>query len=166
MKFAKYLFVLLIGTFVYVLLSLTVGQNSISCYKAMEEQKRIVSKQKSDLQNINNELTLELTALKKDKAIIAAYARKLDYVADGEKLMKINGLKPVTNTLYETGTVVRHVEPEYVSEKLCKIAGLCSGFLFFIILLFGDIKAGNFTTEQSNKNRVVKGIPIYDVKQI
>lgn len=166
MKFAKYLFVLLVGTFVYVSLSLTVGQNSISCFREMEEQKRIVSKQKSDLQNINNELTLELTALKKDKAIIAAYARKLDYVTDGEKLIKITGLKPVTNTLYETGSVVRHVEPEYVSERLCKIAGVCAAFLLLIIMMFADFRAGNFSSTKNTKQTVVKGIPIYDVQQI
>lgn len=166
MKFAKYLFVLLTATFVYVALSLTVGQNSISCYKAMEEQKRIVSKQKSDLQNINNELTLELTALKKDKAIIAAYARKLDYVADGEKLIKINGLKPVANTLYETGTVVRHTEPVFVSERLCKIAAICAGLLLLIIFLFYDYNAGAFAVEKESKITMIKGIPLYDVQQI
>lgn len=166
MKFAKYLFVLLIGTFVYVGLSLTVGQNSISCYKAMEEQKRIVSKQKSDLQNINTELTLELTALKKDKAIIAAYARKLDYVAEGEKLIKVTGLKPANNTLYETGSVVRHEEPNYVSEKLCKMAALCTSLFVLIIFLFADFRAGNFSSNSNRKQTVVKGIPIYDVQQI
>lgn len=165
MKFAKYLFVFLIGTFVYVALSLTVGQNSISCYKAMEEQKRIVSMQKSQLQNINTELNLELTALKKDKAIIAAYARKLDYVAEGEKLIKITGIKPTVNTLYETGSVVRHVEPDYVSEKLCKMAGLCTAGFLLVLFFLLDLKAGNFSTEP-RRQTVVKGIPIYDVQQI
>ena len=124
MKRAKYLLVLFVTTFVYVALSLTVGQNSMRCYRQMEDQKRIVSKQKADIQNLNTELILELTALKNDRAVIAAYARKLDYVAEGEKLVKITGLKPANNTVYETGSVIRHVEPQYVSEKLCKAAGI------------------------------------------
>ena len=165
MKFAKYLFVLLVGTFVYVSLSLTVGQNSISCFRAMEEQKRIVSKQKSDLQNINNELTLELTALKKDKAIIAAYARKLDYVTDGEKLIKITGLKPAQTTIYDTGSVIRHEEPTYLEEKYCKMISLFLGLMSLIIMILYDINNGNLEIGKSKKP-IVTGIPVYDVPQI
>lgn len=165
MKRAKYLFVLIIATVVYVTLSLTVGQNSINCYRQMEDQKRIVSMQKAEIQNINNELNLELTALKKDRAVIAAYARKLDYVADGEKLVKITGLKPLSSTIYETGTVVRHVEPDFVSEYLCKIAGVCAGLLCFLIFIYNDIKNGDF--EFGKKKRTyIKGVPIYDIQQI
>lgn len=165
MKRAKYLFVLFIGTLVYVTLSLTVGQNSFSCYRQMEEQKRIVSKQKADIQNINNDLSLELTALKKDRAVIAAYARKLDYVADGEKLVKITGLKPLTNTIYDTGTVVRHVEPEFVSENLCKAAAICAALLVLLLFLFNDAKEGNIEFGKK-KGTFVRGVPVYDVRQI
>lgn len=164
MKAAKYLFVLFIGTVVYVILSLTVGQNSISCYKQLEEQKRIVSKQKSDIQNINDELVLELTALKKDRAIIASYARKLDYVSDGEKLVKIKGLKPFYNSIYETGTVIRHEEPSYVSEYLCKIAGLCVSLIWFLVFLLKDLNENK--TAFVRKTTYINGVPIYDIPQI
>lgn len=163
MRRAKYLLVVFIGTLVYVFLSLTVGQNSITCYRQLEDQKRIVSKQKTEIQNINSELILELTALKSDKAVIAAYARKLDYVGDGEKLIKINGLKPSESTLYETGSVVRHKEPDYVSERLCKIAAICSAILVFVLLLLSDSKKTKFTR---SRNNVINGIPVYEVCQI
>ena len=135
MKRAKYLTVLFVGTLVYVIMSLSFGQNSLRCYSKMEEQKRIVSKQKAEIQSINTELSLELSALKNDKAVIAAYARKMDYVSDGEQLVKITGLKPYQNALYDTGTVVRHEEPEYVSEKLCKMCGLCAALLVLLLML-------------------------------
>lgn len=160
MKRAKYLLVIFIGTLVYVTLSLTVGQNSIACYRQMEEQKRIVSRQKTEIQNINSELNLELTALKKDKAVIAAYARKLDYVADGEKLIKIKGLKPSQSSLFETGTVVRHKEPTYVSERLCKIAAICSGLLVFLFIYFTSYKKDGIYVK--GKSKTTK-IPVYDV---
>ena len=70
------------------------------------------------------ELSLELAALQNDKAVIAAYARKLDYVSNDEKLVKITGLKPAQTTLYDTGTVLRHTEPEYLSEDVCKIVSI------------------------------------------
>ena len=108
MKRTKYIFPIFIATLIYVLLSMTLGPNGFKCIDQMEEQKRILSKQTSDIQNINSELQLELTALTNDKAVIAAYARKLDYVSDDEKLVKITGLKPAQTTLYDTGTLVKH----------------------------------------------------------
>lgn len=161
----KYITVFFVGTLIYVLLSITVGQNSIRSLKMMEEQKRIVSKQKSDIQNINNELKMELSALQTDNAVIAAYARKLDYVSEGEKLVKITGLKPMQSTLYDTGTVVRHEDPEFISEVFCKLSGLIVGFLWFIILLLVDISHGR-VFEKKRKESVVTGIPIYDLEQI
>ena len=165
MKRAKYLTVLFAGTFVYVLMSLCFGQTSIKCYSQLEEQKRIVSKQKAEIRSINTELTLELSALKNDKAVIAAYARKMDYVSDGEQLVKITGLKPYQNALYDTGTVVRHVEPEYVSEKLCKMCGLCAAMFVLLIMLIFDFKKGQISFTHK-KNDFVAGIPVYEVSQV
>lgn len=165
MNRAKYLFTVFIGTLVYVLLSMTVGQNSLRCYKNLEDQKRIISKQTSDIQNINSELQLELTALANDKAVIAAYARKLDYVSDDEKLVKITGLKPAQTTLYDTGTVIRHEEPAYLSEKICKMLGLFFFAISFVIMFLYDISAGNIVFNK-NKKAVITGIPIYDIQQI
>ena len=165
MKRAKYLTVLFVGTLVYVALSLCFGPNSFKCYSQMEEQKRIVSKQKAEIQSINSELTLELAALKNDRAVIAAYARKMDYVTDGEQLVKITGLKPYQNELYDTGSVIRHIEPEYVSEKLCKLAGLVAGFAVLVLLLVFDIKKGEISFSRKKKVPVA-GIPVYNLPQI
>lgn len=165
MKRAKYLTVLFTGTLVYVILSLCFGQNSLRCYSQMEEQKRIVSKQKAEIQNINAELMLELTALKNDKAVIAAYARKMDYVSDDEKLVKITGLKPYQNALYDTGTIIRHKEPEFVPEKVCKMAGMCAALLVLMLMLVFDFKKGNLSFSK-NKNIPVTGIPVYNLPQI
>ena len=165
MKRAKYLTVLFVGTLVYVCMSLFFGPNSLKCYSQMEEQKRIVSKQKAEIQSINTELSLELSALKNDKAVIAAYARKMDYVQDGEQLVKITGLKPYQNTLYDTGTVIRHVEPDYVSEKLCKMSALCAAMLTLLLIIIFDFKKGELSFKKQNKD-FVAGIPVYNVPQI
>lgn len=165
MKRAKYLTVLFVGTLVYIITSLSFGQNSLKCYSQMEEQKRIVSKQKAEIQSINTELQLELTALKSDKAVIAAYARKMDYVSDDEKLVKITGLKPYQNQLYDTGTVVRHVEPDFVSEKLCKACGVAAALFVLLLLLIFDFRKGNLSFVKERKTPVT-GIPVYNVPQI
>ena len=165
MNRAKYLSAIFIGTFVYVLLSMSFGQNSVHCFKQMEEQKRIISRQTSDIQNINSELTLELAALKNDRAVIASYAHKLDYVSDGEKLVKITGLKPAQTTLYDTGTLLRHEEPEFIPEKICKIVGFGFALLFMLVFFLYDISAGNIVLGK-NKKPIVTGIPVYDLPQI
>lgn len=165
MNRAKYLMVILVGTLVYVFLSVTVGQNSIRCYNYMEEQKRLVSKRASDIQIINNELYQEYSALKNDKDVIAAYARKLDYVADDEKLVKITGLKPAQTTLYDTGSVLRHEVAGYLQEKYCKMAGLFISFLTLIVLFMQDISSGKITFGKQKKTAVT-GIPVYDIPQI
>ena len=165
MNRAKYLAAVLFGTFVYVLLSMSFGQNSIHCFNQMEEQKRIISRQTTDIQNINSELSLELAALKNDRAVIASYAHKLDYVSDGEKLVKITGLKPAQTTLYDTGTVLRHEEPDFIPEKICKMVGLAFALLFTIIFFLYDISSGNIVIGK-NKKPIVTGIPVYDLPQI
>ena len=164
MNRAKYFFTVFIGTLVYVVLSMTIGQNSLRCYNQLEEQKRVISKQTSDIQNINSELSLELTALQSDKAVIAAYARKLDYVSDSEKIIKINGLKPAQTTLYDIGSVARHEEPAYLSEMYCKIIALFFAVMTFIVMFLFDVNNGNITFGK-NKKDYVAGIPVYDVAQ-
>ena len=164
MKRAKYIFTVFFGTLVYVLLSMTVGQNSLRCFNQMEEQKRFLSKQTAAIQNINSELDLELTALQNDRAVIAAYARKLDYVSDDEKLVKITGLKPAQTTLYDTGTVLRHEEPSYLDEKYCKMIAIFFALMLTIIMVLYDVNNGNFS---SKKNKpIIACIPVYDLPQI
>ena len=165
MNCAKYLAAIFFGTFVYVLLSMTFGQNSLYCYNKMEEQKRIISRQTSDIQNINSELSLELAALQNDRAVIASYAHKLDYVSEGEKLVKITGLRPAQTTLYDTGTVLRHEDPEFISEKVCKIVGFSFALLFIIVFFLYDVSRGNIVLGK-NKKPIVTGIPVYDIPQI
>lgn len=103
----KVLFAIFVGTVAYTVLSFIAGNNGILGYNKLVEQKKDIARQTEIIQNINNELSLEYSALLRDKDVIAAYARKLDYVGDGEKLVKVNGLKPAQTELYDTGTILR-----------------------------------------------------------
>lgn len=165
MKRAKYLLTLFLGTLCYVVLSVTVGQNSLRSISQMEEQKRLVSRRTTEIQNINSELSLELNALQNDKAVIAAYARKLDYVCDGEKLVKITGLKPFQTALYDTGKILRHEEPVFLSEKYCKIISVFLAALCFVIFVLYDLNHGIFDLHKKDRP-IITGIPVYDVTQI
>ncbi len=165
MKCTKYLFSVFAGTLIYVILSVTIGQNGLHGYNYLEEQKILLSKRTSEIQNINSELSLELAALQSDKAVIAAYARKLDYVSNDEKLVKITGLKPAQTTLYDTGSLLRHTEPEYLSEDVCKIVSVFITMLCLSVMFLFDISNGNISLKKE-KQTMIKGIPVYDFKQI
>lgn len=165
MNRVKYLLSLFIGILAYVLMSVTVGHNSIKCYKEMEEQKKVISLNTSEIESLNEELKMELTALKNDNDVIAAFARRLDYVSDGEKLVKITGLKPIQTAIYDTGSVVKHTDVIYLDEKYCKITGFGFFILTLVLLFFYDLNKGNIGSGKKDK-AVVKGIPVYNLPQI
>lgn len=165
MKRIKILAALLVTTFAYVSISFFAGKNGLWCYSQLLEQKKEIARRTDQIQSVNNELKLEYNALSKDKDVIAAYARRLDYVSEGEKLVKITGLKPAFTPIYDTGTALKSTPCTYLSESLCKIIALIIGGLSFIIMLLVDISRGEISFIHKNKP-VIKGIPIYDVLQV
>ena len=70
MNRAKYLLVFLSGIILYIGLSLFWGENSFKNYSSLVEQKKAIVKHKVDLEDIYTELSLEVSALYNDKAII------------------------------------------------------------------------------------------------
>lgn len=165
MKCAKYLVVPFVGTLIYVLLCLGFGQNSISSFKNLEEQKRIISKQKAEIQNINSELLMEYKALKDDYTVIEAYARKLGYVSEGEKIIKVKGLKTLSSNLFDAGTIIRHQEVHFLSESFCKASAIIVASLFLLIMILVDVKHGEISFSKKDKS-FIAGIPCYDLPQI
>lgn len=154
-----------ISTIVYCLISFFAGQNGLSVYNQLKDQKIEIAKQTNEIEKINTQLSLEYTALQKDFDIISAYARKLDYVKNGEKLIKINGLKPYQQNLYDVGTPLKHVECKYFPETLCKIITLFVFMAALILQLLVDISNGKIIIRKK-RQEIVRGIPIYDFKQI
>lgn len=165
MNHLKVLVSIFIGTFVYVAVAFVAGDNGLLSYSKLEEQKKQITRQTELIQNINNELTLEYTALLGDKDVISAYARKLGYVSNGEKLVKINGMKSSEKSLYDTGTILRHADIECLSEKFCKVAGFGFFVLTLILMILIDINNGSIVISRK-KDTVVQGIPVYDLQQI
>lgn len=165
MNHLKVLVAIFIGTFVYVAVAFVAGGNGILSYSKLEEQKKQITRQTEQIQNINNELNLEYTALLRDKDVISAYARKLGYVSAGEKLVKINGLKSSGNALYDTGSVLRHTDSECLPEKFCKVAGLVFFVLTMVLMVLIDINNGTFVLYRKKKT-IIQGIPVYDLQQV
>lgn len=161
----KFLVSALAGTLVYVALSFSLGQTGIKSYKLLEEQKREISLQTSKIQTIHDDLELEATALQSDRDLIASYARKLDYVSEGEKLVKINGLRQKERTLYDTGTALFSHEISYLPDDVCKILSLFTAFASFILMFVLGLSRGEISFKKKKKE-FVAGIPVYDLPQI
>ena len=166
MKTVKYLAALFTGTFFYVLVSITCGQNGIWAQNQLLEQKRIISAHTAQIQSINDELHLEKTAIRDDRDVIAAYARKLDYVFSSENIVKIKGLGSTQVLMYDTGSVLKSTRVQYVPEWICKACGLLTGGLLFCLIFLFDISRGIVKLGNKRHFETINGIPIYDIPQI
>lgn len=154
----------LAGTAIYVLVSFTCGKDGIWADGQLREQKRILSARADEIQKINDSLSLEYTALEKDPDVIAGFARKMGYVRDGEKVVKINGLINIDEYHFETGTPVKSIEPYSLPEWFCKLAGLLMFFVTYLYLMLKDFRVKDAAVK---KNKVkIKGIPVYDLPQV
>jgi cell division protein FtsB len=129
-----------LGTVVYVLISFFGGQDGLWAEQQLEAQKREISLRTAHIASINSELMLEYQALKNDPEVIASYARKLGYVSDGEKLVKINGLPQRSQTVYSTGTVLKRGTVRFIPEWICKLTGMGVFALVMLVFLLRGLK--------------------------
>lgn len=139
---AKILISISAGTLIYVLVSFFGGQNGLWAMGQLEEQRQQISMNMAEIVKINEELTLEYMALRNDMDVVAAYARRLGYVSEGEMLVKVTGLPTYYTTMYDTGSVVRKSEVSFIPEWASKVTGLVVGFLMMILLILKDLSRG------------------------
>ncbi|WP_147612411.1 septum formation initiator family protein [Treponema pectinovorum] len=164
MKKFGFLYAAAVGTFVYVLFSFFWGCDGLFVQRQQREQKRILNAHTESIQKINDSLILEKTALEKDPDVIAGLAKKLGFVSEGDKLVKINGLSFDSKTMYDAGVPLKALESEYMPEWVSKILGMLAFLAVYLYFLTKDIKAGLLLKK---KNPVyLEGIPVYDLPQI
>ncbi|MCR4823184.1 MAG: septum formation initiator family protein [Treponema sp.] len=163
-KMFRVLSAALAGTAMYVLVSFTCGTDGIWANGQLREQKRILSARADEIQKINDSLSLEYTALEKDPDVIAGFARKMGYLRDGEKLVKINGLISMDEYHFETGTPVKSIEPYSLPEWFCKVSGLLMFFVSYLYLMVKDFQKREKAVKKAKVK--VKGIPVYDLPQV
>lgn len=139
-----------LGTLVYVLVSLFCGQNGLWAESQLATQKIDLCTNIAKIQKINDELVLEHTALMQDTEVISAHARRLGFVKEGEHLVKISGIPPITQKAYSVGNFYKRSQIQFVPEKICKILGICVSFLVFFISFLV------FLGEKNSKTQAVK----------
>ena len=137
----KFMISVCIGTFIYILLSITAGRNGIYAYNQLYEQKMKLTANVAQLQKVNDLLSSERDALLTDRSIIESYARNLGFSYDGEKIIKITGIGITEHNVYDTGTVVKIEDISFIPEYICKISGLAGFVISMIILLIVSLSS-------------------------
>ena len=118
---------------VYVCIGILWGREGLWAYNQLQKQKIILNMSAEHLDDINMHLTAEYTALKQDKDIIAAYAKKLGYVSEGEHLVKITGIAMPAFTMYDPGTKVLPSEIVFIPEWAAKSIAVFVFFLYNLV---------------------------------
>ena len=174
MEKMRFLMAACAGTLVYVIVSLLGGKDGVFATRQLEAQKQLIVSHTAEVQALNDELTLENEILYRDAAAIMAEARKLDLIQDGEKLVKINGLKGDGLPVYNTGSVMVRQDIFYLPEWVCKLLGVLVFVLVLLILVLKDF--ARFPASAKSANRAKKegvytpaaasGVPIYDMRKV
>ncbi len=163
MKTMRLLFAFFVGTFFYTVLSFIGGSDGVWAHRQLQEQKQILSANASSIEKTNNELSLEKLALQKDLDVIAAYAKKLGYVSESEKLVKISGLASRETHVFDPGTAVRHVEVKSIPEWVCKSCSLTIILLVYLVLLLSGLQTES-KSQSSHSKKKEDGIVVYDLQ--
>lgn len=146
------------GVLIYVVLNVSVGRDGIWAMKQLQKQKRDLSTHTANIQKINDELSQEKLALEKDKDLIAAYARKLGYVSEGEKIVLISGLAAKETQIFDPGTVKKHTQVNYISESICKSTALIITVLAYMLLVLYDLSKGYLHFSKKRKSSAAAGV--------
>ena len=125
-----FLLSIVVSVAVYVCIGILWGREGLWAYNQLQKQKIILNMSAERLQDINLRLNAEYNALQKDKDIIAAYAKKLGYVSEGERLVKITGIGNPPFTVYDAGTKTSRAEIIFIPEWAAKGIALIV-FIFY-----------------------------------
>ncbi len=118
------------AVFLYVSISVLGGQNGIWAYNQLQSHKIVLAQHLSTLQEVNEQLTIDSYALKEDKGVLKAYAKKMGFVSEGEKLLKISGFPDTPAFVYNAGSKILRPEIIFFPDWLAK----CIGFFVFICI--------------------------------
>ncbi|NLM01213.1 MAG: septum formation initiator family protein [Treponema sp.] len=143
-----------IGTFIYVMISFCFGSNGLWAESQLKEQRNILSMHINDLSKQQESLAVSYNAIQKDKDVIASYARKIGYVADNEKIIKISGLP----TIYDLNEKVEKgyfkIAPKYFPEWICKVCGFVVFFVINLLLTLKNILKKSYKVINTNGSNI------------
>ncbi len=133
------------AVFVYVCISVLGGQNGIWAYNQLQDHKILLAQHVVSLQSVNEQLTIDSRALKEDESVLKAYAKKMGFVNEGEKLLKISGFADTPAFVYNAGSKILRPEiifiPDWLSKGIAFALFLCINVIFSLLHIKKSFKA-------------------------
>ena len=163
----RFLVAVFAGTLFYTLIAITGGRDGMWACAQLQEQKQSLSAHTAGIEKTNGELSLEKIALEKDLDVIASYAKKLGYVSESEKLVKMSGLAAREVHIFDPGTVARHHDVNYIPEWICKFCALVITVLVYLVLVLFDLQNVHIHLPSFlSHKKSIGGIQVYDMQQV
>lgn len=116
---------------VYSLFSFLGGPGGIGAYNQLLSEREMQWSNIKELAFLNEELERAQKNLIYDQDTQLIHARQIGYAEEDEKFIRIVGLTTNKNTFITTGKVYYTGNPDYISDKIIKIAAICIGLLVF-----------------------------------
>jgi cell division protein FtsB len=139
MRAWKYIFGLWTAVAVYGVTSVLYGASGLFVYRELLAERDRQRGNMEKLGLINESLENTKNSLLYDRDTITVYARDLGYGQNGEQYVRIVGLGDINKVRTHAGDVIRARRPEYIPDRLLKIAALCCGIAVSVILLLFDL---------------------------
>jgi cell division protein FtsB len=138
MRIFKYLLGIWTAIAIYTLFSFLSGPKGISAYNQLLFERDQQWQNIKELGIINEELEKTRNNLLYDHDTLLVHARQMGYGYEDERFIRIVGLGNIKNTPAVTGNIYLVKDPDYLSDKIIKIASIIAGFLIFAFLFMLD----------------------------
>ncbi len=132
MKISRLIYSTFIGFTLYLSLLLIYGETGLSAIKKVESYKELLNLNLNEIQEINEELTVEFNSLSSDNELIKLKARALGYFAREDHIVHISNWNPDINC-YNPGHVFKE---EYLTEINYNKFRICGFSVSFIVYIF------------------------------
>jgi cell division protein FtsB len=139
MRISKYLIGIWTAIAVYALFSFFSGPKGISAYNQLLFEREQQWANIKELGLLNEELEKTKNNLLYDHDTLLVQARQMGYGYEDERFIRIVGLNNVKNPPTVTGKVYILKEPDFLPDKIIKIAAISAGFLVFAFLFMLEI---------------------------
>lgn len=131
----RFLFPLLVSIVVYVGVNFIWGQNGVWALNQIAAQKVELKNAIEKLESLNQELEMMRIEFSIDKGAIGSYAKKIGFISDGEKIVKISGIAKDIEPMLDCGSLYHIKSIDFLPEWAIKVLSLIS-FLITYAFIF------------------------------
>jgi cell division protein FtsB len=139
MRIFKYLLGFWTAIALYTLFSFLGGPRGMASYNYLLSEQEQQRANIRELGVINEELEKTRNSLLYDHDTLLVHARQMGYSYEDDRFVRIVGLGSIKNTPAITGKVYAAQNPDYIPDKILKIAALAAGLLVFVFIFMLEI---------------------------